>query len=200
MDIIIGTQMVTKGHDFPGIALVGIVMADASLNLPDFRANERTYQIVTQVAGRAGRAEHPGEVVLQTLNPEHPVLNLAALQQGTQFYETELSIRRRYGFPPFRRLALLRFQHRNEFKVQEHAEALVQFVKEKAKVLSPTCHILGPSSAPISKMKNLYRWQCLIKSPGVRELQEILRHASDFQTKAKTSVQFSIDVDPIQSM
>ena len=199
VDILIGTQMVAKGHDFPGIALVGILMADASMNIPDFRANERTFQIITQVSGRAGRANEPGEVVIQTVNPKQPVLQWAALNKSIDFYTTELNSRRLFSFPPFQRLALIRFQHSQSSTLQAYAEKIVQFLRFQIRESVLNCQVLGPSEAPISKVKKVYRWQCLVKAESVRELQILLQKCLAFDSSQKSTVKLSIDVDPLSS-
>jgi primosomal protein N' (replication factor Y) len=200
IDILIGTQMVAKGHDFPGISLVGILVADASLNLPDFRANERTFQIITQVSGRAGRAGEPGEVVIQTLNPAQPTLRWSAENKSLDFYTSELNARKLFGFPPFQRMALLRFQHTQSSTVQRYAEEIAQFVRSKINQQGFKCSVLGPSEAPLSKLKKLYRWQCLIKAESVKELQSLLRAVSTYDAAKKSPVKLSMDVDPLNSM
>jgi primosomal protein N' (replication factor Y) (superfamily II helicase) len=200
VDIVIGTQMVTKGHDFPGIALVGILVADASLNLPDFRAHERTFQIITQVSGRAGRAEIPGEVVIQTVNPDHPVLQAAALNRSVDFYTQELEARARAGFPPFSRLAMLRFQHKNERKVEAFACELVRGLHGWLEQHKINCSVIGPSEAPLSRLKNFYRWQCLIRSDSVKHLQQALHAAKEYHEAKKAPVQMAVDVDPMNSL
>jgi len=200
IDILVGTQMIAKGHDFPGIALVGVLVADATLNMPDFRAHERTFQIVTQVSGRAGRAGTPGEVVIQSLNPEHPVLRAAAENRADDFYRWELDARRQFGFPPHQRLAMLRFQHRNLAQVEGCAVQLVERMKAEALKQNWRCRLLGPSEAPLSRLKNLYRWHCLVKAEGIRDLQALLRQAQDWHTASKNPVQFFVDVDPMNAM
>lgn len=200
LDIVIGTQMVTKGHDFPGIALVGVLLADSSLNLPDFRANERTYQIVTQVSGRAGRAEIPGEVVIQSVNPTNPTLIYAAENNPDAFYLRELEVRRLFGFPPFRRLAMLRFQHRNLPRVATFSIQVCDFARQEITKQGLRCTVLGPSEAPLSKLKNLFRWQCLIKSESVKDMQRLLKILNEYVADAKSSVGYAVDVDPLNSL
>jgi primosomal protein N' (replication factor Y) (superfamily II helicase) len=197
VDIVIGTQMLAKGHDFPGIALVGILMADATLNMPDFRANERTFQIITQVSGRAGRGDTPGEVVLQTLNPDAPILHQAIHNEAKAFYQAELASRQQVGFPPVKRLAMLRFQHKNAATVQQFAEQVVMFLMSRQ---IAAIQILGPAEAPLSRIKNLYRWHCLIKSDNVRDLQRALHMAREYSVHLKSPVQMALDVDPVNCM
>lgn len=200
VDIVIGTQMIAKGHDFPGIALVGILLADSSLNLPDFRANERTFQIITQVAGRAGRADIPGEVVVQTVHPDHPVLRAAAEHRSVDFYSTELASRKQWGFPPFARLAMLRFQHRQPKKVEDFSLEMAQRLRQVIEKKALECTILGPAEAPLNKLKNMYRWQCLLKSHSVVTLRELIFYANHFAEEKKSSVQIAFDIDPISAM
>lgn len=199
-DIVVGTQMVVKGHDFPGIALVGILVADASLNIPDFRAYERTYQIITQVSGRAGRAEVPGEVVIQTVNPDHPVLLMASENRPVDFYDSELEARRRFGFPPYCRMAMLRFQHRKQDQVEGFARDISQRIRDYGEKVGYKCTVIGPAEAPVSRIKNLYRWHCLVKAESVGDLQTALGLAREYATHRKTPVQMSIDVDPMGSL
>ncbi len=200
VDVVIGTQMIAKGHDFPGVSLVGILMADSSLNIPDFRANERTFQIITQVSGRAGRAENPGEVVIQTLNPEHPVLQAAAENRTADFYRNELHARRQYGFPPFQRAAMVRFQHKSAPTVERFSFEVVHFLQSQAAKRGFKVLVLGPAAAPLSKLKNLYRWQCLVKGENVKDLQILFRGLNEFIAFRKTPVQVALDVDPISAM
>lgn len=201
IDILIGTQMLAKGHDFPGVALVGILMADSSLNFPDFRAAERTFQILTQVSGRAGRSNTPGKVLIQTFSPDHPAICLAATNQLKEFYEAELSQRRQFGFPPFARMAMLRFQGANESAVRTFSTQATQRVRSRAD--SPRAEktmVLGPAEAPISRIKGLYRWQSLLRCESSRALHQTLSELGLWAEKVKSSVQFAIDVDPIQAL
>ncbi len=200
VDIIIGTQMMAKGHDFPGIALVGILVADASLNIPDFRASERTFQLITQVSGRAGRAEIPGEVVIQTVNPNHPVIQYAAKNQIKDFYDLEIKTRQQFGFPPYTKLAMIRFQDKRFDRVEIFSHQVIQILKTEIATRGYQCQILGPSDAPLSKLKNYFRWQAMIKSDSVKEIQMLLRIASEYVMKQKQTVQFSVDVDPMNSL
>lgn len=197
VDVVIGTQMLAKGHDFPGIALVGILMADATLNMPDFRANERTFQIITQVSGRAGRGDRPGQVIVQTLNPESPVLLQAIQGDAEAFYKAEMSSREQVGFPPVKRLAMLRFQHKSQVQVQDFAERIVAFLISRQ---ISAIQILGPAEAPLSRIKGLFRWHCLIKSDNVRDLQRAMHLAREYAEHLKAPVQMAVDVDPINCM
>jgi primosomal protein N' (replication factor Y) (superfamily II helicase) len=202
IDIVVGTQMVAKGHDFPGIALVGILVADAGLNIPDFRSAERTFQVLTQVGGRAGRADIPGQVIIQTYFPEHPAVQMAAKQDLEGFYQLELSHREAFQFPPFSRMALLRFQHRDSVEVRRFAETLCLFLRQRFQKpdVEIKTELLGPSEAPIARVKGLYRWHCLVKSSSVPALHTLLADAWKFHEHTKSHVQLAIDVDPVNSL
>lgn len=165
IDVLVGTQMIAKGHHFPGVTLVGVIMADLSLNLPDFRAAERTYQILTQVAGRAGRGDAPGRVVIQTFNPEHYSILPGGEQEGQVFYERELAMREEFLYPPFSRLV--------NFKVEGHKEkdvtCCIKRIKEIGKQIlgdhnKLKIEIRGPAPSPISRIKGKFRWHLLARS------------------------------------
>lgn len=200
IDIVIGTQMIAKGHDFPGISLVGVLMADASLNVPDFRAHERTFQIITQVSGRAGRHQIPGTVVIQSMNPEHPVLRAAAENRSVDYYRNELEARRQFGFPPHVRLAMFRFQHSQLPKVEAFAHQTITFAHREIQKNGLQCLMLGPAEAPLARLNNLYRWQCLVKSKSVKDMQRLLRGVQNWVALQKSTVGFAVDVDPINAM
>lgn len=202
LDIVVGTQMVAKGHDFPGIALVGILVADAGLNIPDFRSAERTFQVLTQVGGRAGRADVKGEVIIQSYSPDHPAVEMASKAAFTEFYDRELAHRESFGFPPFSRMALLRFQHRDATEVRRFSETLCMFLRQRFQRVDANTKIelLGPSEAPIAKLKNMYRWHCLVKSSSIPALHTLLADAWKFHEHTKSHVQLAIDVDPVNSL
>jgi primosomal protein N' (replication factor Y) len=197
VDIIIGTQMITKGHDFPDISLVGILVADSSLNVPDFRALERTYQVLTQVSGRAGRGDDTSRVIVQTVNPLHPIFEYVQTQNSESFYREELQTRKQHVFPPFCRLAMIRFQHSNPKKVEEFAFKLSQQIRMN---FTDQIEILGPSEAPLSKLKGLYRWHFLIKSGTVKTLKKVIQSINEIVLLEKSSVQVSVDVDPVSTV
>jgi len=194
-DVLLGTQMIAKGLDFPKVTLVGVVLADTLLYLPDFRASERTFQLLTQVSGRAGRHERPGEVVIQSFNPEHEIVQAAASQDYARFFAREMIHRRRGGYPPYCRLAQLLFAH------PEAAVALssaVQVTRRLQERLKGAAQVIGPVAAPIARMKNRYRFQSMIKynnEPMVRTvLQETLAEWEPLLKKQ--DVQLIIDIDP----
>ncbi len=199
IDVLIGTQMVAKGHDLPGVTLVGVISADLSLGIPDFRASERTFQLVTQVAGRAGRGDEPGSVIVQTYNPEHVSIRYSIEQDSVGFLNEELKLREELGYPPFSRLVNFRFQGRLESETANTAKWVSEAARKLVSRLPVgSLSILGPSPAPILKIKNKYRYQMLLKSTKVKTLHSfsktlvglIKKHG---QTK---NVKVQVDVDP----
>ena len=201
-DILIGTQMIAKGHDLPGITLVGIVLADVGLTLPDFRASERLFQVVTQVAGRCGRGSQPGEVIIQTFNPMETTLLFAANHHIDPFYQQELGNRRKAVFPPFCRLALLVLQGNREAIVFQAADTLNHIGMKVQNSLRETSldgiEILGPVPAPIGKIRGKFRFQLLVKGKKAVDLQQFLKKLmKEIGDKPLTQgVELYVDVDP----
>lgn len=200
IDILVGTQMVTKGHDFPSITLVGVVGADMSLHMPDFRSAERTFQLLTQVAGRAGRGPNPGHVIIQTMEPKHVSFIAAQGHNCASFAAQEIEHRRRLSYPPFSRLANIRLSANKEDIVKKAAHSAAGVVAgllsriENGRGIS----VLGPAPAPFMKLRGRYRWQILIKSPNSAILARLLSTARPAIEKTlPSSVRFMIDVDPI---
>jgi len=193
-DILVGTQMIAKGHDIPNVTLVGIVSADVGLGLPDFRAAERTFQLLTQAAGRAGRGNLPGIVLIQTINPEHYAVRLASEQNYEGFYQKEIQFRKLMRYPPFAALAnvLVRSQK------QEDALAMSA---ELGRLLDPApdgIKVLGPAEAPVPKLKSEFRYQLLLKAADRRILNETLRDLQRFAREQKwQATALVIDVDPL---
>lgn len=202
IDILVGTQMVTKGHDFPYLTLVGVLFADMGLNLPEYNAGERTYQLLSQVAGRAGRAGLEGRVIVQTWLPEHYVMEYVARHDYSGFYEREISARSRLSYPPFSRMINLLFNGHKE----EDVEKAAYYVRDRAealRVLKPSLYagteVLGPAPSPISRLKRQYRWQLLLKAvQGLHAFCKELIIGLD--AKRMRSVRLQIDVDPISFM
>ena len=193
-DILVGTQMIAKGHDIPNVTLVGVVSADVGLGLPDFRAAERTFQLLTQVAGRAGRGSLPGIVLIQTINPDHYAVRMAAAQDYQTFYEKELQFRRMMHYPPFSAMA-------NILVRTEQQEQALRLSTELGYFLTPApdrIKIMGPAEAPVPRLKNEYRYQFLIKAASRKALNELLRRAQSFAREQKWSATaLVIDVDPL---
>lgn len=194
LDILIGTQMLAKGHDFPGVTLVGVVLADTGMGLPDFRAAERTYQLLSQVAGRAGRASRPGRVLIQTYNPEHPAVSCAAQHDYLSFAEAELEARLALSYPPSVRLGLLRIDGEDPYKVAQVAKELHDILQAELSAQPDGSSLLGPAEAPLSKLKGRCRWQLMVRSPSVRSLHRLLRLT--LLHKVPTGLRVHADVDP----
>ncbi|HEY2662901.1 MAG TPA: primosomal protein N', partial [Candidatus Binataceae bacterium] len=168
VDMLVGTQMITKGFDFPGVTLVAAVAADLALNLPDFRSAERTFQLLTQVAGRAGRGDSPGQVLIQTFAPNHYSIRAAREQDYLRFMRRELQLRRELYYPPYARMALLRIEGDVARKVEALASAASEVMSRASS--RPAIRILGPAPAPIERIKGRYRWQVVVKAPAISDL------------------------------
>ena len=205
VDFLVGTQMITKGYDFPGVTLVGVISADSTLGFPDFRAAERTFQLLSQVAGRAGRGVLEGEVVVQTFNPDHYAVTSARDHDYPFFYERERELREQLGYPPFSYLACLKLQGSGEKATAQSAEklgdALRQLV-EKWPRRGKEMQVLGPAEAPIAKLKGRYRRQILLKSKSAGLLHYLLQEAESMSRSILRSsgVDLIIDVDPYQML
>ena len=196
-DLLVGTQMLTKGLDLAQVTLVGVVAADGLLNLPDYRASERAFQTLTQVAGRAGRGNDPGRVIIQTYTPEHQVIQAVRRHEYQSFIETELQQREALNYPPYGRLILLRLSSTDPAQVQETAEMLAATLTQKDED-SAGYEILGPAPATILRVANRYRWQIMLKFAP-----DSLPHLPDFtelRLLCPSSVSLTIDVDPLNLM
>lgn len=194
LDLLIGTQMLAKGHDFPGVTLVGVVLADTGMGLPDFRAAERTFQLLSQVAGRAGRAKKPGRVLIQTYNPEHPAVHCAAEHDYTSFAEAELEARQALDYPPSVRLGLLRIDGEDPYKVEQVAKELSDIVRSELSLCGESLPPLGPAEAPLSRLKGRSRWQMMVRAKTVKALHRVLRAALAY--KVPSGLRVHADVDP----
>ncbi len=199
IDILVGTQMIVKGHDFPNVTLVGVVSADTSLHFPDFRSGERTFQLLTQVAGRAGRGEALGEVIIQTFNPDHYSIVKAKDHDFIGFYQEEIQFRKALGYPPFSRLINFRLIGNSERRTKAMAEEMGRIGRELLKKYERGIELLGPSLAPFSKMRGKFRWQMLVKGKNSAWLHQFARElASRLQTETRgKGVELDIDVDPV---
>ncbi|HTF89584.1 MAG TPA: primosomal protein N' [Planctomycetota bacterium] len=198
IDILVGTQMIAKGLDFPRVTLVGVVSADAGLHLPDFRASERTFQLIAQVAGRAGRGLVPGQIVVQTLSPEHPAIQRAAEHDFQGFAAAEDELRRELGYPPHGRLVRIVFEDEELDRVQKSAERMVETLQadfDRAEIIA-----LGPAPAPIAMARGRHRYHVLLKSgPQCPLLSEILAKVRVFAA-AEARPKIAIDVDPVSML
>ncbi|MDP8236160.1 MAG: primosomal protein N' [Candidatus Erginobacter occultus] len=196
IDILVGTQMIAKGLDFPNVTLVGVIMADTALSLADFRATEYTYQILTQVAGRAGRGELKGKVIIQTYSPRHPALLAAVRQEYGNFFEKEMRFREELGYPPLNHFVTLTVLSRNEEKSLRVAEHLARRLHP---VLEEGDELLGPAPPPINRLRGYYRHQILIKTKGVVSTLRALRKVLS-ETGRERDLRVEIDVDPISML
>lgn len=194
-DILLGTQMIAKGLDFPNITLVGVLAADSMLNLPDFRASERTFQLLTQVSGRAGRHRLPGEVVIQTYAPEHYSIELVRNHDFIRFFEKEMEIRKRQSYPPYYFVAVIQVSHPELMKVIETTEKIAAYVRRS---LSPKSIILGPVVCSIPRIKDRYRYQCMIKYKNEPMLVDVLKEIIENYKREiqQGNLLVSIDLNP----
>jgi primosomal protein N' (replication factor Y) len=195
VDILVGTQMVTKGHDFPGVTLVGVLCADIGLNLPDFRASERTFQLLAQVAGRAGRGDRPGRVLVQTYRPAAPAVTAAAAHDYEKFYAAEVEERREHNYPPHGRLMVVRIDGPDEHQVADVAGRVAQLC-ERARdhIGAESLDIRGPTAAPLSRLRGRSRWQVWLRGPDRTALRRVARQAMTVEHDSKVRV--TLDVDP----
>jgi primosomal protein N' (replication factor Y) (superfamily II helicase) len=196
-DILVGTQMIAKGHDIPNVTLVGVVSGDVGLGMPDFRAAERTFQLLTQVAGRAGRGSAPGTVLIQTINPDHYAVRIAAAQDYQAFYEKEQTFRRAMAYPPFSAMAnILIRSEKQELALRMSSELGLQLTPPPGKM-----RVMGPAEAPVPRLKNEFRYQILIKSASRKALNETLQRIRRFAIERKwPATALAIDVDPLTIM
>jgi primosomal protein N' (replication factor Y) len=179
LDILVGTQMLAKGHDFPNVTLVGVIGSDAALSFPDFRSAERTFQLLTQVAGRAGRGDRPGQVVIQSFYPNHYVLRFARNQDYTGFFEHEIEYRKLLGYPPFTRLAQILVAHASQIGASKIGRRIAEAIKSQSQRQVPghPLRVLGPAVAPLEKLRGKYRYQVLLKSHPGDDLTPVLQDA-----------------------
>ena len=196
IDILVGTQMIAKGLDFPRVTLVGVVNADVMLNLPDFRASERTFNLLTQVAGRAGRGEAGGEVIVQTYAPEHYAIRAASKHDYEKFYQEEIKARKETLFPPFRHIVKLVLRSRNENRVQDAAKGFKSFLDKRLSAKGGNVEIIGPAPAPVSKVRGFFRWNILLKGKNRSIMCESLRKALTRYRRPR-GVILTVDVDPM---
>jgi primosomal protein N' (replication factor Y) len=194
--ILLGTQMIAKGLDFPGVTLVGVVNADTALHLPDFRAAERTFQLVAQVAGRTGRGEQGGRVLVQTFSPGYAAIQAAARHDFLAFAAAELPHRREHLYPPFGRLARVIVRSKDETAAKSHIEALANRLNELTKDIPQTIRVLGPAPAPVTRVKNFFRYHLQLQGPADFPLEQILRPAIA-ATPPTRHVEIAVDVDPL---
>ena len=195
VDILVGTQMVTKGHDLPNVTLVGVLNADAALSMPDFRASERTFHLLVQVAGRAGRGDAPGKVLIQTRQPEHPAIAFALRHDVPGFIEQEMRDREELRFPPFSRLALVRFDALDEGQALAECGRIAAI----ARLAAPAgVEVLGPTPAPLARLRNRYRFRFVLRAADRKPLRDALLAVA--RASLHRQVRMAIDVDPVNML
>ncbi len=197
IDILIGTQMIAKGLHFPEVTLVGVVWADGGLAFPDYRAAEKTFQLIAQVTGRAGRGEKPGKVIIQTMQPHHYAIRLAAEHDYQKLVNRELEIRKEAGFPPFVRLVSIRIEGEREDQVKKYAFEVASEARAWSISINneSSIEVLGPAPAPIIKIRDVYRWHILLKARKIKELHGLVQFI-DTSFKDRQKIKLIIDVDP----
>jgi primosomal protein N' (replication factor Y) len=196
VQILLGTQMIAKGLDFPNVTLVGVINADTALHFPDFRAAERTFQLVTQVAGRTGRGEKGGRVLVQTFSPEHPAIQAAIRHDYAAFAQQELPVRQEYGYPPAAALLRLLVRGPQESTTEAFADQLGERLRTAAAGLQPPVRVLGPAPAPLVKLRGKFRYHTLVQGPDRDALRRVVRQATA-DLKPPEAVQWVMDVDPL---
>jgi len=200
IDILVGTQMIAKGHDYPNVTLVGVVSADTALNIPDFRASEKTFQLLTQVSGRGGRGDMPGRVIIQTLNPSHYAIERAKYHDYHGFFNEEIAARQAAGYPPFSRMIQFLVTGLNREKAAKSAE----WIAETARNLLQShkglqgISLIGPVEAPIARIRGRHRWQILLKGQSVRLLQQLTKQV--LSSVKASGCDIKVDVDPVNFM
>ena len=197
VDLLVGTQMVAKGHDLPHVTLVGVINADAALSIPDFRAAERGFQLLVQVAGRAGRGEAPGRVLLQTYDPEQPAIVFAAKHDVDGFIDRELENRHELGYPPFSRIALIRVEATAEADASSTAAVLAEAARKTGVV---GVDVLGPAPAPLVRLRNRFRYRVMLRAADRRALRTVLVALHTMRGEVPKKVRVSFDVDPMQML
>jgi len=195
VDILVGTQMVTKGHDLPNVTLVGVLNADSALSMPDFRASERTFHLLVQVAGRAGRGDAPGKVLIQTRQPEHPAIAFALRHDVPGFIEQEMRDREELRFPPFSRLALVRFDALDEGQALAECGRIAAIARA---AVSSGVEVLGPTPAPLARLRNRYRFRFVLRAADRKPLRDALLAVA--RASVHRQVRMAIDVDPVNML
>jgi len=199
IDILIGTQMITKGHDFPNVTLVGVVHADLSLNIPDFRSGERSFQLLTQVAGRAGRGLVPGQVIVQTWHPQHYVYHFVRRHDYEKFYEREMRMRKKLNYPPFTKMIGMNIESSREDRGRDFAEKMRILLAGKIS-RTKNVELLGPSRAAVYRINEKFRWHLILRSREGRALRSLVGRCPEIEALKKSAagkVKLTIDVDPV---
>ncbi len=200
IDVLVGTQMVTKGHDIPGVTLVGVMLADQSLAFPDFRAAERTFQLLAQVAGRAGRGEKAGLVLVQSYQPDHPAVRAASEHDYANFFRQEVRARGELGYPPFARLVAVRVDAGGESQARRAVEQLAASAARHPKVRDRTVRLMGPAPAPISRLRGRFRFRLLLRSADRQALRSVAARVAERIERGLGPAHASLDVDPVSML
>jgi primosomal protein N' (replication factor Y) len=200
IDILVGTQMVTKGHDIPDVTLVGVVLADQSLAFPDFRAAERTFQLLVQVSGRAGRGDRPGRVVLQTYLPEEPAIVFARTHDYRGFVASELAARREHPWPPFARLVAVRVDAAAEAEADRAVHELARVASAQPEVRQQAVELMGPTASPIARLRGRYRFWFILRSQDRRALRAVALALRQRIDDGVAPARASVDVDPVNML
>jgi primosomal protein N' (replication factor Y) len=196
IDMLVGTQMLAKGHDFPNVTLVGVISVDAGLAMPDFRSAERTFQLLAQVAGRAGRGDLPGRVLIQTFHPYHYALQHACTQNYENFYREEIAFRKKLSYPPFSALASILVQHDNYAYAFDNAQLFKECL-DRANT-ERLARVLGPAPAPLARLKGKHRLQILARAVSRRKLRELIDYSlADAQERMCDLRIVNIEIDPL---
>ena len=197
VDVLVGTQMVTKGHDFPGVTLVGVLCADLALGLPDFRASERTFQLLTQVAGRAGRGTRPGKVLIQTYQPDADAIACAAGHDYATFFARESAARAELDYPPTGRVCAVRIDGRDPVRVAEAATRVAAMAVAAARTVDDVVLVRGPTPAPLARLRGRTRWQVWLRSRDRVALRRVIRSVLTVDAPGAT---VAVDVDPLSTL
>ena len=200
IDILVGTQMVTKGHDLPNVTLVGVILADQSMAFPDFRATERTFQLLSQVAGRAGRGDRPGRVLIQTYQPEHAAITLAARHDYLGFYHHEIAARRELGYPPFSRLVAIRVDAADLEQAEAAGHLLADLARTQPAVVADRVRVLGPAPAPIARLRARYRYRLLLRGADLRALRQVAATLLRRSEAGLGMARATVDIDPVSML
>ena len=199
VDILLGTQMIAKGLDFPHVTLVGVINSDTALHLPDFRAAERTFQLVTQVAGRTGRGSHGGRVLVQTFSPDHPAIRAAIRHDYETFARRELPIRKALLYPPFGEMVRIVVRGPVERQAQDFADALGERFKAALKGFDGPHRLLGPAPAPMAKLRGMYRFHLQLQAQNGPALRDLVRQVAS-EVPKPDEIQWIADVDPLEML
>ncbi|QNO16341.1 primosomal protein N' [Alkalicella caledoniensis] len=199
-NVLIGTQMIAKGFDFPKVTLVGIILADMTLNFPDYKSSEKTFQLITQVAGRAGRADYPGRVILQTYSPEHYSIRTSSQYGYEEFYNEELAMRRSLAYPPFTRLAKIEVVSKSENTGRAVVREIYNKLEEKLENIPESIQLLGPVVPAIPRLKNKFRFMIIVKFPHKTSFLNIINQLNLIKFKSDIITNIKVDIDPATLM